>query len=148
MNHSAAKQCAPVDRVGRQRRDGRAVAGFVAALLLILGAALVMAIVYNQTRVALSERGRELASLRVLGFSRREVARMLLGEQGVLLMAALPVGLGLGWLLTLIVMIRFEAELFRLPVVVDPVTYLEAAVIVVASAVLSALLVRRRPSCA
>jgi putative ABC transport system permease protein len=111
---------------------------------LILGAALVMAIVYNQTRVALSERGRELASLRVLGFSRKEVARMLLGEQGVLLVAAVPVGLGLGWLLTLVVMIRFEAELFRLPVVVDPVTYLQAVAIVVGSAALSALLVRRR----
>jgi putative ABC transport system permease protein len=69
---------------------------------------------------------------------------MLLGEQAVLLAVALPAGLILGWLLTLLVMLRFEAELFRLPVVVDPVTYLEAVGIVVGSAAASAFLVRRR----
>jgi putative ABC transport system permease protein len=103
-----------------------------------------MAIVYNQTRVALSERGRELASLRVLGFSRREVARMLLGEQAVLVLTAIPIGLTLGWLLTLIVMLRFQSDLFRMPVVVLPSTYVQAAAVVVVSAAVSALLVRRR----
>ena len=111
---------------------------------LILGAALVMAIVYNQARVALSERGRELASLRVLGFTRHEVARMLLGEQAMLVLAALPFGLVLGWLLTLAVMMRFETDVFRLPVVVEPTSYLLAVGIVLASAVAAALLVRRR----
>lgn len=119
---------------------------FVIALssTLVLGAALVMAIVYNQARVALSERGRELASLRVLGFTRHEVARMLLGEQAVLVLAALPFGLVLGWLLTLAVMLRFETDVFRLPVVVEPTSYLLAVGIVLASAVAAALLVRRR----
>jgi putative ABC transport system permease protein len=111
---------------------------------LFLGSALVMAIVYNQARVALSERGRELASLRVLGFSRKEVARMLLGEQSALVLSAIPFGLTLGWLLVLIVMMRFESDLFRMPVVVIPATYLQAVAIVLASAVVSALLVRRR----
>ncbi|MEN8376703.1 MAG: FtsX-like permease family protein [Gemmatimonadota bacterium] len=109
-----------------------------------LGAVLVVAIVYSQARIALSERGRDLASLRVLGFSRGEVARMLLGEQAVLVLLALPLGLTLGWALTLLVMIRFETELFRLPAVMLPETYLLAAGIVVASAALSAFLVRRR----
>ncbi|MGD8494800.1 MAG: FtsX-like permease family protein [Gemmatimonadales bacterium] len=119
---------------------------FVIALssTLVLGAALVMAIVYNQARVALSERGRELASLRVLGFTRREVARMLLGEQAVLVGAALPLGLALGWTLTWLVMQRFETDVFRLPVVAEPRTYLLAVGIVLASAVVAALLVRRR----
>jgi putative ABC transport system permease protein len=119
---------------------------FVIALssTLVLGAALVMAIVYNQARVALSERGRELASLRVLGFTRHEVARMLLGEQAMLVLAALPFGLVLGWLLTLAVMMRFETDVFRLPVVVEPTSYLLAVGIVLASAVAAALLVRRR----
>ena len=79
---------------------------------VLIGTALVMAIVYNQARVALSERGRELASLRVLGFTRREVARMLLGEQGVLVLAALPVGLALGWAFVLLVLLRFDTEVF------------------------------------
>lgn len=111
---------------------------------LFLGAALVMAIVYNQARIALSERGRDLASLRVLGFSRREVARILVGEQALLVLVALPFGLALGWLLTLLVILRFEAELFRLPVVALPETYLLATAIVLLSAAVSALLVRRR----
>lgn len=111
---------------------------------LILGAALVTAIVYNQTRIALSERGRELASLRVLGFTRREVARMLLGEQALLVVAALPVGLLVGWLLVFLVLMRFETEMFRMPVVVHADTYLAACGLVVGSALASALLVRRR----
>lgn len=111
---------------------------------LLLGAALVIAIVYNQARVALSERGRELASLRVLGFTRYEVARMLLGEQAVLVLAALPFGLALGWALTLLVMLRFETDVFRLPVVVRSASYLLAVGIVLAAAVVAALLVRRR----
>ncbi|MDT8342055.1 MAG: ABC transporter permease [Longimicrobiales bacterium] len=111
---------------------------------LVLGGLLVMAIVYNQARVALSERGRELASLRVLGFSRREVARMLLGEQAVLVAAAVPLGIGLGWGFTWLIMRRFESDLFRLPVVAEPATYLQAVGLVLASAALSAYLVRRR----
>lgn len=111
---------------------------------LILGAGLVMAIVYNQARVALSERGRELASLRVLGFSRKEVAGMLLGEQFLLVVLAIPFGLVLGWLLTVLLVMRFESDLFRMPIVVLPETYLLAAAIVLVSAALSALLVRRR----
>jgi putative ABC transport system permease protein len=111
---------------------------------LVLGMGLVMAIVYNQARVSLSERGRELASLRVLGFSRREVAGMLLGEQWILVLAAMPFGLGLGWLLVLAVMHRFESELFRMPAVAVPETYLTSAGLVVVAAAISALLVRRR----
>jgi putative ABC transport system permease protein len=111
---------------------------------LALGMGLVMAIVYNQARVALSERGRELASLRVLGFSRREVARMLLGEQWILVAVATPLGLALGWLLMLAVMLRFESDLFRMPVVALPQTYLTGAALVFLAAAVSALLVRRR----
>jgi putative ABC transport system permease protein len=111
---------------------------------LLLGSALVVAIVYNQARVALSERGRELASLRVLGFTRREVARMLLGEQGVLVIAALAPGLALGWAFVLLMLLRFDTEVFRMPAVRDPGTYVSAVGLVLASAILSAFLVRRR----
>jgi putative ABC transport system permease protein len=111
---------------------------------LVLGMGLVMAIVYNQARVSLSERGRELASLRVLGFSRREVAGMLLGEQWILVVGALPFGLVLGWWLVLAVMLRFESDLFRMPVVTEAGTYSIAAMLVVAAAAISGLLVRHR----
>ncbi len=111
---------------------------------LLLGGALVAAIVYNQARIALSERARELASLRVLGFTRREVAALLLGEQALLVTSALPWGLLLGWALTWWVMSQFETEVFRLPMVAQATTYLEAVALVAAAALASALLVRRR----
>lgn len=110
----------------------------------MLGGALVAAIVYNQARIALSERARELASLRVLGFTRREVAALLLGEQALLVTSALPWGLLLGWALTWWVMSQFETEVFRLPMVAQAATYLEAVALVAAAALASALLVRRR----
>jgi putative ABC transport system permease protein len=100
--------------------------------------------VYNGARVALSERGRELASLRVLGFSRREVTAMLLGEQAVLTALAMPVGVAVAYALCWLIAARFESELYRIPVVVAPRTYALGTILVLCSAALSALAVRRR----
>ena len=117
----------------------------ISLTLIITFACLIGAgIVYNGARVALSERGRELASLRVLGFTRGEVARMLLGEQAVLTLAAIPVGLGIGYALSWLVATRFGTEMFRVPLVVSGRTYLFSAAIVAVAAVLSALAVKRR----
>ncbi len=100
--------------------------------------------VFNGARVALSERARELASLRVLGFSRREVANMLLGQQAVLTILALPCGVLLGFGLCTLTVQRFESELYRIPVVVSSATVVFALATVLVSAALSALAVRRR----
>lgn len=100
--------------------------------------------VYNGARIALSERGRELASLRVLGFTRREVASMLLGEQAVLTAVSLPFGLALGYGLCLLMAIRFRSELFRIPVVVTAGTILFAVTTIAVAAALSGLVVRHR----
>jgi putative ABC transport system permease protein len=119
---------------------------FLISILAILGFACVIAaaIVYNGARIALSERGRELASLRVLGFSRAQVAKMLLGEQGLLLALAMPVGIALGIGLCALVVARFATDLFRIPLVVEGSTVLLAIGVVLAAALLSAWLVRRR----
>ena len=101
-------------------------------------------IVYNGARVALSERGRELASLRVLGFSRGEVTRLLLGEQVLLTLAGLPAGLFLGYALAWLIALRFESDLFRIPLVIRPTTIAYSLAVVVGAALLSALGVRRR----
>jgi len=101
-------------------------------------------IVYNGARVALSERGRELASLRVLGFSRGEVTRLLLGEQVLLTLAGLPAGLFLGYGLAWLIALRFESDLFRIPLVIRPTTIAYSLAVVVGAALLSALGVRRR----
>jgi putative ABC transport system permease protein len=101
-------------------------------------------IVYNAARIALSERGRELASLRVLGFTRAEVTTMLLGEQGAMLLLALPAGVTLGFGLCALVAFRFTTELYRLPLVLPPAAVSFSCGIVVAAAGASGWLVRRR----
>lgn len=101
-------------------------------------------IVYNGARVALSERGRELASLRVLGFTRGEVTRLLLGEQVLLTLAGLPAGLLLGYGLAWLVTYRFESDLFRIPLIIRQTTIAYSLAVVVGAALLSAMAVRRR----
>jgi putative ABC transport system permease protein len=101
-------------------------------------------VVYNAARISLSERSRELASLRVLGFTRREISTILLGELGAILLLAVPVGLLLGYGLAALLVIAFDTELFRIPLVVSPRTFGFAAATSIAAAVLSGLIVRRR----
>ncbi len=102
------------------------------------------AIVYNAARIALSERGRELASLRVLGFTRREVAVLLLGEQALLTLAAVPIGYWLGYQLCRALIAQFPTEMFRMPLALDITSYAFALLVLVIASSASALLVRRR----
>jgi putative ABC transport system permease protein len=101
-------------------------------------------VVYNSARIALSERGRELASLRVLGFTRFEVSYILLGELAVLTLIALPLGCVLGYGLASVLITAFSNEQFRVAPAIDPSTYGLGLVVVVAATIISALLVRRR----
>jgi putative ABC transport system permease protein len=116
------------------------------AVFFIVGFASVIsvAIIYNGTRIALSERGRELASLRVLGFTRKEVATLLFGEQAVITLAAIPIGWLIGYVLAFFVVTAMASETYRIPLVVSPQTYLWTALITGVAAVASGLLVRRR----
>jgi putative ABC transport system permease protein len=118
--------------------------GIVTAILVGSAGALAVGMVYNAARIALSERGRELASLRVLGFTRAEVALMLLGEQALLTVLGIGAGLALGYGIAVVVAGLYQWELFRFPIVVTGRTYLFAAGVVLAAAIASALLVRRR----
>lgn len=101
-------------------------------------------VVYNSARISLSERGRELASLRVLGLTRGEISYILLGELAVLTLAALPIGAVIGYGLSAYMVTALDTDLFRIPLVVFPRTYAFAASVVLASACVSGLLVRRR----
>jgi len=111
---------------------------------LLLGGVINFGVVYNSARIALSERGRELASLRVLGFTRQEVGSILLGELGTLVALATPLGflagIGLCWVMSR----GFQSDLFRVPVRLAASTYALAALTMLASTLLSAVLVRRR----
>jgi putative ABC transport system permease protein len=101
-------------------------------------------VIYNAARIALSERGRELASLRVLGFSKAEAAYILTGELAILVLLALPVAAVLGYGLAALMSVALETELFRIPLVVERSTYGFMATIVLASAAISLLAVARR----
>ena len=114
------------------------------AFMLAFASIISVAVIYNGTRIALSERGRELASLRVLGFTRREVARLLLGEQAVITLLAIPLGCALGYALAASVVAAMDSETYRIPLVVSPRTYVLAGVATLVSAGVSGWLVRRR----
>ena len=111
---------------------------------VFFSATLAIGVVYNNLRIALSERGRELATLRVLGFRTGEITYLLFGEAALLVLLALPVGALLGWGLTSLMAASFATELFRVPVVVHADTYAYAVLVALASAVVSAALVQRR----
>lgn len=100
-------------------------------------------VVYNTARIAFAERSRDLATLRVIGLTRGETGFILLGELAVLTLLALPLGSLLGYGLSHLVAVAFSSDLFRIPVVVLPAGYGEAALVVLAAAVFSGWLVQR-----
>jgi putative ABC transport system permease protein len=106
----------------------------------LLAGAIGFGVVYNSARIALSERGRELASLRVLGFTRGEIAYILLGELALLTLAAIPLGFLVGAGLVGILVLAFDSELYRLPMLLTPLNYTVGATVVIVSALLSGLL--------
>lgn len=118
--------------------------GISRGVMIFFACVIAVGVLYNSARISLSERGRELASLRVLGFRKGEVAFYLLGEQGVLVLLALPLGYLLGYAMVIAMVKGFESELFRFPMVISPQTLAFASLVVLGAALFSALLVRRR----
>jgi putative ABC transport system permease protein len=110
----------------------------------LFASTIAVGVVYNTARIALAERGRELASLRVLGYTRGEISYILLGELAVLTLAALPVGAILGYALCSYIVTQMETDLFRVPLVLEPSTYAFAGLVILAAALASGLMVRRR----
>lgn len=111
---------------------------------VVLAVIITFGVIYNSARIQLSERARELASLRVLGFTRGEVSRVLMVELALIVLVAQPLGWASGTLFSAIVTRGFESDLFRVPFVITIRTYAVASLVVLAAAALSALVVRRR----
>ena len=111
---------------------------------LLFSSVIAFGVVYNAARVSLSERSRELASLRVLGFTRGEISFILLGELAAVTLMAIPVGLLLGYIFAGLLVAAFNTELYRFPLVVSSRTFAFAAASVLVAATLSGLAVRRR----
>lgn len=113
-------------------------------ILSLFACVIAIGVVYNGARITLVERSRELATLRVIGFTRAEVSGILLWELGVQLLLAIPVGWLLGWLLALGIIAGVDSELYRFPLLISPRTYVFATGVVSAAGFLTALTVRRK----
>ena len=100
--------------------------------------------VYNNARIALAERAWELASLRVLGFTRTEVSAFLLGELAIEIALAIPLGMLLGYGLATTIVSLIKTDEFFFPMVIAPATYAYAVLCVVVAGLVSGLIVRRR----
>ncbi|MEL7054457.1 MAG: FtsX-like permease family protein [Cyanobacteria bacterium J06588_5] len=122
---------------------GGSMAGFN-TVLVGFASVIAFGVVYNATRIALSERSRELATLRIIGFTRGEIAFILLGEQFVLLCLAIPLGFAIGFGMVVWLTQLYDWELFRFPLVVTPASYAFALVVICFSALVSGWIIRRQ----
>ena len=116
----------------------------MSSILTLFATVIAVGVVYNNARIALAERTWELASLRVMGFTRAEVSALLLGELALSIALALPLGMAMGWGLTHLIVGLIATDQFLFPVVIQPRTYAWAAIAVVAAGMASAGVVRRR----
>ncbi|NJM38880.1 MAG: ABC transporter permease [Akkermansiaceae bacterium] len=117
--------------------------GIIRTLYFVLATIVAFGVVYNSARIALSERSRELATLRVVGFSLSEVRIVLAGELAILVLLALPFGLLFGRGLALFIMSSFSTETVRLPIVINASTYSVGIIVVLAASVFSFAVVSR-----
>ncbi|MFM1908967.1 MAG: hypothetical protein RLZZ591_2644 [Pseudomonadota bacterium] len=116
----------------------------MSTILTLFAGVIAVGVVYNNARIALAERSWELASLRVLGFTRAEVSALLLGELALTIAIALPLGMLLGRAFTALLVSLIRSDQFSFPVVILPRTYAWAALCVLIAGAASALVVRRR----
>lgn len=113
-------------------------------ILTVFACVLAFAMIYNGARITLSERARELSSLRVLGMTKREIAVILLGEQALFCIAAIPVGFLIGAGLSVLLARALSSELYRMPLVFSPDNFLFALAVMVTVAIVSGVIVGRR----
>lgn len=149
--YEAIKQMPTVAGVALQRVS---LANFRQSLAIIVttmagiytGLSIVIAfgVVYNSARISLSEHARELATLRVLGFSQGETMRILLLELSVIVALAQPPGWAIGYGLSWLMNKQLAGELMRVPLVVENLTYVLATAIIFVAALISAVVVGRR----
>jgi putative ABC transport system permease protein len=109
-----------------------------------LAGVIAVGVVYNFARIALSEQGRELASLRVLGFTNREVSGVLFGELAAVVLLAQPLGWLIGYGISAAMVAAFSSDLYRVPFIVGREVFATASLVVCAAALISALAIRQR----
>lgn len=116
----------------------------ISLILMLFASVITVGVVYNNARVALSERDWELSTLRILGFRNSEVFRILIGEIGILLLVAIPIGLGMGYLMAGFLVERTGSVDFELPFVIYPRTFAIATLVLAGAGAFSGYLIARR----
>jgi putative ABC transport system permease protein len=111
---------------------------------LVFAGVIAFGVVYNAARVSLSERSRELASLRVLGFTRAEISLILMGELALLTLVSLPVGAVLGYSLAALIVGSIDSEVYRFPLYVSRQAVAWSFLGIIGASLISALIVRRK----
>jgi putative ABC transport system permease protein len=114
------------------------------AVYVTLATIIAVGVVYNFSRIALSEQGRELASLRVLGFTNREVAGVLFGELASVVLLAQPIGWLIGYGIGKAMVAAFSSDLYRVPFVMGREVFATASLVVLAAALVSAFAIQGR----
>ena len=117
--------------------------GTFRVIMTFFAVVIAVGVVYNSARIALAERSRDLASLRVFGFSKGETAYILIGELALLIVLALPLGALFGYGLSWYISTLFSNEIYQIPFLIHPSTYGEAAGVILIAALVSSLLVVR-----
>jgi putative ABC transport system permease protein len=116
----------------------------IALINIVVAAIIIFGVVYNSARISLSERVRELASMRMLGYSRFDAAYVLAGELWLLGLLALPIGFALGYGVAFMMTEGTASEMFRLPLHLEPRAFGYAALVVVVTLAVSTLAVARQ----
>lgn len=123
-----------------------ATSGMMNSVIILFAVIIAAAVIYNSARIALSERQRDLATLRIIGFTQGEILLILLGEQALITLAALPLGgllgYGLAWWLNQSP--AQNTEVVRVPFIIEPDSYLFAALVTLLAATASGLVVGRQ----
>lgn len=114
------------------------------AFNIMFAVVIAIGVVYNSARITLSEQSRDLATMRVIGFTRGEVSTVLLGEIGLFTIIALPLGCLFGLSLAWILIQGLATENYRIPLVINGSTYAFACCIVIAATVVSGWIVQQR----
>jgi putative ABC transport system permease protein len=113
---------------------------------ILFAALIAIGVVYNSARISLSEQSRDLATMRVIGFTRREVSTVLLGELALFTLVAIPLGWLIGYAFAALMILGLDTENYRIPLVVSRSTFAFASLVVIIAAFFSGLIVQRRIS--
>ncbi len=146
LKETPAASFIALQRVSLQKFQETLAQNFLIMIMVYVTLAGIIAfgVVYNAARISLSERGRELASLCVLGFTRAEVSRVLLSELAILTLIAQPIGWLIGYGMAVALAEGLQSDLYRVPFIMSPETYATASLVVIGATVVSALMVRGR----